>query len=65
MSNYRTGWPDKKGLYKCKVDGKERTLHHHHCKDNGRHWWTYTDGSDVIATEPVTYTMDEAITLKR
>ena len=43
------GWPKKKGLYRCSVDGKEMVLHHHFCEMNHRHWWTDTSGYDVIA----------------
>lgn len=45
---YRTGWPKERGLYKCKVDGKEKYLVHHTCDLNGRHWWTDTRGFDVV-----------------
>lgn len=42
------GWPEARGLYRCKVDGKEQILVHHYCGDTKRHWWTDTAGYDVI-----------------
>ena len=47
-TNYIKGFPTERGLYRCKVNGKEQTLVHHYCGMNRRHWWTYTSGHDVI-----------------
>ena len=46
--DWKNGWPDKRGLYRCKVDGKETVLVHHRCDLNGRHWWSDTRGFDVV-----------------
>ena len=46
--DWKNGWPDKRGLYRCKVDGKETVLVHHRCDLNGRHWWSDTKGFDVV-----------------
>lgn len=48
MSEWNEGWPDKRGLYRCKVDDKETVLVHHRCDLNGRHWWSDTRGFDVV-----------------
>ena len=46
--DWRSDWPDRRGLYRCKVDGKETVLVHHRCDLNGRHWWSDTKGFDVV-----------------
>ena len=46
---YNDGYPNERGLYKCKVDGKVTYLIHHVCMNNGKHWWSDTAGRDVIA----------------
>ena len=47
---WNKGYPEKHGLYMCRIDGEEETvLHHHVCQLNGRHWWTNTAGGDVVA----------------
>lgn len=43
-----TKWPDKRGLFKCIVDGQKKVLTHHYCENNNKHWWTDTRGYDVI-----------------
>lgn len=45
---WKDGWPEKRGTYHCKVDGKEMALTHHICTANGRHWWSTTNGYDVV-----------------
>ena len=49
MTEYKDGYPNERGMFKCLVDGKETYLIHHHCCNNGKHWWSYTSGHDVIA----------------
>ena len=39
---FKKGYPDKRGLYRCLVDGQVRHLVHHKCDITGRHWWTDT-----------------------
>ena len=51
MTEYKDGYPNERGLYKCKVDGKETYLMHHFCANNCKHWWSYTSGQDVIANK--------------
>lgn len=51
MSEWNKGWPDKRGLYRCRVDGKEKFLVHHHCELNGKHWWSDTKGFDVVGCQ--------------
>lgn len=47
--DWKTGWPEKRGLYRCRADEeKEVYLVHHKCDVNGRHWWTDTRGYDVV-----------------
>ena len=41
-------YPEKRGLFKCLVDGKKMVLTHHYCANNNKHWWTTTDGYDVV-----------------
>ena len=48
---YKEGYPEERGLYKCKVDGKETYLVHHFCANNCKHWWSDTAGRDVIANK--------------
>lgn len=49
--DWKTGYPEKRGLYQCRIDGETVTmLAHHRCDLNGRHWWTNTAGGDVVAT---------------
>lgn len=48
MSEMQRGWPDERGLYRCKVNGEEVVLVHHYCGNTKRHWWTYTSGHDAI-----------------
>ena len=45
---WNKGWPQDRGLFKCRVDGKETYLVHHRCDLNRRHWWSDTKGYDVI-----------------
>ena len=47
-TKYRTGWPDKRGMFRCKVGDTEQILVHHYCGDTKRHWWSDTAGYDVI-----------------
>ena len=47
-TNFEKGYPKKRGLYRCLVNGKEQVLVHHYCGMNRRHWWTYTSGHDVL-----------------
>lgn len=49
MTEYKDGYPNERGMFKCLVDGKETYLIHHYCVNNGKHWWSYTSGHDVIA----------------
>lgn len=46
--NKENKYPDKRGLYKCIVDGKKMILTHHYCENNKKHWWTDTRGYDVV-----------------
>ena len=48
---FKKGYPDKRGLYRCLVDGQVRHLVHHKCDITGRHWWTDTAGYDVVGFE--------------
>lgn len=48
---YIEGFPTERGLYRCKVDGKEKVLVHHICMNNGKHWWSDAAGYDVIANK--------------
>ena len=48
---WHDGYPEKRGLYHCLVDNKPMVLTHHRCDLNGRHWWTTTDGFDVVGCE--------------
>lgn len=48
-SKWNEGFPEKRGIYKCKVDGKETVLTHHKCNLSGKHRWSTVDGYDVIA----------------
>ena len=41
-------WPKSRGIFRCRVDGKEKVLTHHYCELNGKHWWSTTDGHDVV-----------------
>lgn len=60
--DWRTGWPEKRGLYQVRVDGKESFLVHHKCDLNGKHWWSDTKGFDVVGCrvewtgDPITVT---------
>lgn len=45
---WKEGWPKSRGLYRCRVDGEEKILTHHYCALNNRHWWSTTDGHDVV-----------------
>ena len=45
---YKEGFPEERGLYKCKVDGKEQILVHHVCLNSGKHWWSDVIGYDVV-----------------
>lgn len=45
---WKKDWPKQRGIYRCKVDGKPMVLTHHFCELNGRHWWSTTDGHDVV-----------------
>ena len=45
---WKSGWPEKRGVYKCRVDGAEQFLTHHSCDLNGRHWWSTLRGFDVV-----------------
>ena len=51
MNDWKTGWPKKRGLYRCKVDGTPMVLTHHYCVNNKKHWWTTTSGHDVVGCE--------------
>ena len=42
------GYPTRRGVYRCKVDGKEMWLSHRTCDLTGRHWWATVDGHDVV-----------------
>ena len=45
---WREGFPDERGLYKCRVDGQEKYLVHHFCVNNCKHWWSDTAGRDAL-----------------
>lgn len=49
--DWKAGWPEKRGIYHCKVDGKEMALTHHVCTMHNRHWWSTTNGYDVVGCE--------------
>ena len=51
MSDWQKGYPDTRGLYRCKVDGQEKILVHHVCVINDRHWWSDIKGYDVVGCE--------------
>ena len=51
MSEWNEGFPDKRGMYECLVDGKETYLVHHECMNNGKHWWSDTRGYDVVGCD--------------
>lgn len=48
---WKSGWPEERGLYHCKVDGEKKALVHHYCCNNGKHWWSTTSGHDVVGCE--------------
>lgn len=48
-TEWKEGFPERRGIYKCKVDGKETVLTHHKCDMSGKHRWSTVDGYDVIA----------------
>lgn len=50
-TEWHTGFPDKRGLYHCKVDGKETYLIHHCCDMTNKHWWSDSRGFDVVGCE--------------
>ena len=51
MTEYKDGFPNERGLFKVKVDGKETYLVHHFCANNCKHWWSDTSGFDVVGHE--------------
>lgn len=44
----KSGWPKDRGIFRCLVDDKPMILTHHYCELNNRHWWSTTDGHDVV-----------------
>lgn len=45
---YQKGFPEKRGLYDCKVNGNETVLVLHKCDMTCKAWWMTVDGHDVI-----------------
>ena len=43
------GFPYERGIYKCRVDGKEQYLVHHKCNCNRKNpsWWSTINGQKV------------------
>jgi hypothetical protein len=51
MNEWQTGFPERNGIYKCRVDGKDiRPLMHKKCSINGRHRWMELTGHDVLGS---------------
>ena len=48
MTKWNQGFPEKRGVYRCRVDEKEQYLIHKRCDMNGRHWWLTMNGFDVV-----------------
>ena len=48
---WRSGFPDRLGGYRCLVDGQEMFLLHKWCPHNGKHRWMTTKGFDVYGCE--------------
>lgn len=38
-NEWHKGYPKKKGMYKCLVNGEEMELYHFICVMNGKHTW--------------------------
>lgn len=61
---WNKGWPAERGVYQCRVDGKEQHLVHHRCDMNRRHWWSTMNGFDVVGCkiewtgEPISVKVD-------
>ena len=47
-NGWHEGFPEERGVYKCRVDGKEQYLVHHKCEMNKRSWWSTLIGQDVV-----------------
>lgn len=48
---WNKGYPKERGLYKCKIDGKEETLIHRRCDISGKSYWMKLNGHDVVGFE--------------
>lgn len=46
---WKSGYPRKRGIYKCRIDGKEeQPLMHKCCEITDRHRWMTLDGQDIV-----------------
>jgi len=48
---WHDGYPDKRGLYKCMVDGKEQFLVCHRCDITGKARWSDVRGYDIVGCQ--------------
>lgn len=48
---WQDGFPARRGLYKCMVDGKEQFLVCHRCDITGKARWSDTRGYDVVGCD--------------
>ena len=44
---WKTGQPDRPGLYDCMVNGERKTLQLHRCIFSKKIYWMNIDGTDV------------------
>ena len=54
--NWLEGFPERNGIYRCRIDNKEiRALAHKKCSINGRHRWMELDGRDAPINVKIEY----------
>ena len=46
-----SGYPERRGLYECSVDGQKKYLILHRCDITGKARWSDTRGYDVVGCE--------------
>ena len=46
-----SGYPERRGLYECRVDGEKRYLVCHRCDITGKARWSDTRGYDIVGCE--------------
>ncbi len=51
QNKFVEGYPTERGFFLCKIGNEEKVLVHHICTMNGRHWWSDTQGNDVVGHE--------------